>query len=126
MKELSILNESQKPGHYATAVQAGEFVFFSGILPIDPVTRAKTEGTFRERMGQVMKNLDGILASAQADRNQVAKVTVYLDDIALWEEANEIFKEYFGDHKPARTICAQSTIHFDLQVEMDGIIYLGK
>lgn len=113
-------------GHYSPAVKVGDFVFLSGQLPIDPYTGEKYMGNIDEQIRQIFKNLDDLLRSADSGKNDIVKMTVYIKDISLWPQANEIYSKYFGNHKPARTIVPVSDLHYGFSVEMDAISYVGK
>lgn len=111
-------------GHYSPAVRKGNMLFISGQVPTNPYTGEKCFGSIREQTQQVLQNLDDILKAAGADKKDVMKMTVYVSDIAYWDEVNQVYSEYFGEHKPARTIVPTRDLHYGFLVEMDAIAYI--
>lgn len=123
--EYIYIEGAKKPaGHYSPAVRKGNMLFISGQVPTNPYTGEKCFGSIREQTQQVLKNLDDILKAAGADKNDVMKMTVYVSDIAYWDEVNQVYSEYFGEHKPARTIVPTRDLHYGFLVEMDAIAYI--
>jgi len=123
--EYIYIEGAKKPaGHYSPAVRKGNMLFISGQVPTNPYTGEKCFGSIREQTQQVLKNLDDILKAAGADKKDVMKMTVYVSDIAYWDEVNQVYSEYFGEHKPARTIVPTRDLHYGFLVEMDAIAYI--
>src|ERR1017187_5406302 len=90
-------------GPYSPAVKAGGFVYVSGQVPIDTSTNTMSLGDIKHETRLVLNNTKAILAGAGADLSQVIKCNVYLSDGADFHAMNEVYAEFFGDHKPART-----------------------
>ena len=112
-------------GHYSQAVIHNGLVFVAGQLPIDPETGARELGPVTAQTRRVLENLRGILEAAGSAMGQVLKVTVYMADIASWEEVNVVYSEYFGDHRPARTVVPTGELHHGFRVEVDAIAATG-
>lgn len=123
MEHIYIEGAKKPLGHYSPAVKMGNIICISGQVPTNPYTGEKCFGTIREQTEQVLQNLDDILKAAGADKRDVMKMTVYVSDISYWDEVNKIYAEYFGDHKPARTIVPTRDLHYGFLVEMDAIAY---
>lgn len=122
--EYVYIDGAKKPaGHYSPAVKMGNIICISGQVPTNPYTGEKCFGSVKEQTLQVLKNLDDVLKAAGADKKDVMKMTVYVSDISYWGEVNEVYAEYFGEHKPARTIVPTRDLHYGFLVEMDAIVY---
>ena len=109
-------------GHYSPAVRTGNLVFVSGQLPI---RNGKVVEGMREQLLQAMENTLAVLRSAGLNKDSVVLCHVYLSDIGLWDEANEAYSEFFGDHKPARVIVPSGRLHFGALVEIETVAEAG-
>ena len=116
----------ETPAHYSAAVREGNTLYISGQLPLDPVTRKYCEGGIREQTLQALSNLEALILQEGGDRRSVLRTTAYITDMNLWGEVNAVYREFFGDHKPARTIVAVPEIHFGFLVEIDGIAVIHE
>jgi len=105
-------------GPYSQAVQAGGFLFASGQVALRP-DGSLVEGDVRAQTEQVMKNLDAVLAAAGCRRSDVVKCTVFLTDLGDFAVMNEVYADYFGDHKPARACVEVSRLPKDVAVEIE-------
>ncbi|MEP0773023.1 MAG: RidA family protein [Acidobacteriota bacterium] len=108
-------------GPYSQAIIAGELVFVSGQIPLDPATGQLVEGDFAAQVEQVLRNLDAVLTAAGCERRQVAKVTVYLTDLGRFAEMNAVYERFFGDHRPARAAVEVSALPRGAAVEMEAV-----
>lgn len=121
--KLNIVATSHAPaaiGPYSQAVTAGGLVFTSGQIPLTPDGRL-VEGGIREQAEQVFRNLDAVLSEAGAGRSSVVKATVFLKDMNLFGELNEVYAAYFEDHKPARSTVEVARLPKDVLVEIELI-----
>jgi 2-iminobutanoate/2-iminopropanoate deaminase len=91
-------------GPYSQAVKANGLVYTSGQIPLDPATGNLVEGDFAAQTHRVMRNLQEILREAGSGFDRVLKATVYVVDLGNFQTLNAIYAEYFGSHKPARTM----------------------
>jgi 2-iminobutanoate/2-iminopropanoate deaminase len=112
-------------GPYSQAIRAGDFLFVSGQIPLDPATGTLVEGGIHEQTHRVLKNLDAILRAAGTSFNRVVKTTVYLSDMAEFAAVNAIYAEYFPAPAPARATVQAARLPRDVKVEIDLIAYLG-
>ncbi|MCB0602102.1 MAG: Rid family detoxifying hydrolase [Saprospiraceae bacterium] len=108
-------------GHYSQAVIHGETVYISGLLPILPEKGEKVLGSMQDQLNAIFGNLEAILQAAGSARDAVIRTTVYISDISLWSEVNAKYKDYFGDHKPARTVVPVPELHYGFKIEIDAI-----
>ena len=93
----------------------------SGQLPIDPKTGEKRIGSIEEQTAQALTNVAEILKAANSDPSRVVKTTVYISDIGLWDRVNEVYAEFFGQHRPARAVVPTRDLHFGFQIEIEAI-----
>src|SRR5258706_2144387 len=93
-------------GPYSPAVRAGDFIFVSGQGPIDPVTDTLSLGDIKHETHLVLSNIKRILKACDATMDDVVKVSVFLRDGADFAAMNEVYKEFFGEGRPASTTVA--------------------
>lgn len=110
-------------GPYSPAVCAGDFIFVSGQGPIDPATNQFSFGDIQHETRLVLANIARILAAAGASVADVVKCSVFLQDVRDFERMNEVYREFFGEHKPARTTVQAVMPHPQMKVEIDCIAY---
>lgn len=111
-------------GPYSQAVAAPPFLFVSGQIPLDPTTGEMVAADFAGSVRRVLDNLDAILEAAGSSRRQVVKVTVYLTDMGRFAALNEVYAEYFGDHRPARAVVAVAGLPRGAEVELEAVALL--
>ena len=126
-KEVVISEKAPKPvGPYSQAVKAGNFLFISGQLPINPATGEIVRGNFEEAVKVVLENVKSIVEEAGGTMDDIVKVTVYIKDLSLFSEFNEIYSQYFRDKYPARVVVEVSRIPKDADLEVEAIAYIGR
>ena len=113
-------------GPYTQAIRAGDFVFLSGQIPLDPSTGQIVPGGIAEQTHQVLKNLGAVLDAAGASYARVVKTTVYLADMSEFTAMNEIYGSYFKSPAPARATVQAARLPRDVRVEIDAVAYLGQ
>jgi 2-iminobutanoate/2-iminopropanoate deaminase len=111
-------------GPYSQAIRAGDFLFASGQIPLDPATGALVEGSVREQTHRVLQNLGAVLEAAGLSFAHVVKTTVYLADMTDFAAVNEIYGTYFPAPAPARATVQAARLPRDVRVEIDLIAYL--
>ena len=112
-------------GPYSQGIIAGDFLFASGQIPIDPATGDITGSNVTEQAEQVMKNLGAILAEAGTDYTKVVKTTCFLAEMADFAAFNAVYEKYFSE-KPARSCVAVKQLPKDVLCEVEVIAYLKK
>jgi 2-iminobutanoate/2-iminopropanoate deaminase len=122
MKKIVISTEQapQPVGPYSQALAAGPFVFLSGQIPLDSQGRL-VEGDIVVQTVQVMANLKAVLAAAGLTFKDVVKTTIYLQDLADFQEMNRAYAEFFPQHPPARTTVQVAGLARGVAVEIDAI-----
>lgn len=123
-KVLSTPNAPAAIGPYSQAVQAGNMVFVSGQLPIDPATGEFAQGGMTELTRQSLTNLKAILAEAGMTLDNVVKTTVFLADMDDFAEMNAEYALHFTGTKPARSAVAVKTLPKGARVEIEAIAAL--
>lgn len=121
IKEVYTEKAPKPAGHYSQGIIYGNLIFISGQLPIDPLTGEKKTGSIEEQTLQVLKNIKEILVSAGSDLKYVLKTTVYISDIGLWDRVNKVYSDFFGEHKPARSVVPTKELHYGFGIEMEAI-----
>ena len=122
--EKKVVSTDKAPkaiGPYEQAIKVGEFVYISGQIPLDPKTGNLVEGDIKAQTRRVMENLKGILVASGSSLERVVKATVFLKSIADFAEMNEIYAEYLGAAKPARSTVAVADLPRGALVEIDLI-----
>lgn len=125
---MEIVSTDKAPGAigpYSQAVKAGNMVFCSGQIPIDPVTGEFVPGGVVEQAEQVLKNLTAVLEAAGSSLDKVVKTTVFLADMGDFAAMNEVYAKYFGGSKPARATVQAARLPKDALVEIDCIAIVG-
>jgi len=112
-------------GPYSQAVQAGNFLFASGQIAIDPATGELVTDGVAAQTQRVMENLGAVLAAAGADFSSVVKTTIYLADMGDFAQVNEVYAGYFEQAPPARATVEVARLPKDLAVEIDAIAVLS-
>lgn len=119
-KEIHTKEAPAAIGPYSQAIQAGDFLFVSGQIPVDPKTGEVVEG-IEKQTEQVLKNLQAILQETGADFSSVVKFTIYLSDMENFATVNEIYGSFLTKPYPARATVEVSRLPKDVLVEMDVI-----
>ncbi len=113
-------------GPYSPAVRAGDFIFVAGQGPIDPETNQFSLGDIRHETRIVLNNIKRILEAAGASMQDVVKCSVFLSDGGDFSAMNEVYAEFFGEAKPARTTVEAQFAMKQMKVEIDCIAYKPK
>jgi 2-iminobutanoate/2-iminopropanoate deaminase len=108
-------------GPYSQAVRAGDFVFASGQIPLDPKTGEFVAGGVAEQTHQVMRNLSAVLEAAGVGLESVVKTTVFLADMNDFSAMNEVYGQYFKGNPPARATVEAARLPRDARVEIEAI-----
>ncbi len=121
-KQIIQTNMAPAPiGPYSQAVKTGDLIFISGQVCIDPSTGDLINSSIATETTQVMKNLHAILTEAKINFNHVVKTTIFLTDMQLFAEVNEIYSGYFTGDFPARETVAVKGLPKNVNVEISMI-----
>ena len=112
-------------GPYSPAVRAGDFIFVAGQLAVDPATDKYVPGDIQQETRVTLNNIKRILEGAGATMADVVRVGVFMADGSEFAKMNEVYAEFFGNDKPARTtiVCKFAA---DIKVEIDCVAYSPK
>ncbi|MBN9351575.1 MAG: RidA family protein [Chitinophagaceae bacterium] len=122
-----IINSKNAPapiGPYSQAVKTGNLLFLSGQIPIDPATGNLKMGNIEEETLQVMKNLKVVLKEAGAGFENVVKTTIFLSDMSIFSQVNEVYGKFFTSNFPARETVAVKSLPKNVNVEISMIAAL--
>lgn len=121
-KEL--ISTDQAPaaiGPYSQAIKAGNLLFVSGQIPLDPLSGEVVAGDINDQTHQVMNNLKAILTAAETSLENVIKTTVFIDDMNNFPQMNSIYAEYFTTDPPARACVEVSKLPKNVLVEIEAV-----
>jgi len=124
----TIINTPNAPapiGPYSQAVLANGFLYVSGQIPINPATGELTQSSIKEETEQVMRNLNAVLLEAGFEFTHILKSTIFLSDMELFAEVNEVYGSYFESDFPARETVAVKGLPKGVNVEISVIAYKG-
>jgi len=124
MNKISTENAPAAIGPYSQAVWAGDFLFVSGMMPIDPKTNTLVDNDIVLQASQIMKNIEAVLKEANLTQENVVKTTCFLSDIDNFAKFNEVYGNYFTS-KPARSCMAAKDLPKGALVEVEVIAYKG-
>ncbi len=118
-------NAPKAIGPYSQGILAGNFLFISGQIPLDPKTGEIVSGDIKKKTERVIKNIEAIVKSAGGDLSNVVKVTVFVKRIEDFQEINEVYESFFGKFKPARSFVEVVDLPKNVEIEMEAIACLG-
>lgn len=123
---MKIIQHESMPksnGHYSQCIEHKGILYLSGQLPFNPEDRSLPEGIEAQTL-QVLKNVQQILNAAGSNINQVLRVRLYIPDVKLWDQVNQVYSEFFGEHKPARVVIPTRELHFGCLIEVETTAYI--
>ncbi|SDK80474.1 2-iminobutanoate/2-iminopropanoate deaminase [Pedobacter sp. ok626] len=122
----TVINTTDAPapiGPYSQAVIANGFLFLSGQVAINPETAELTQSSIKEETHQVMRNIKAVLLEASYEFDDVVKTTIFLSDMSLFAEVNEVYGSYFDKTFPARETVAVKGLPKGVNVEISMTAY---
>ena len=127
IRQIKSKNAPQAIGPYSQAVVAGDYLFVSGQIPIDPATGKLVNGGIQEQTLKVIENIEAILSASGTSLISVVKTEVYLCDIKSFNAMNEIYTKKFNHEiKPARQVLEVCKLPMDATIEISCIAFLGE
>lgn len=124
----SIISTDKAPaaiGPYSQAVRAGNTVYFSGQIPLDPATGELAQGNIDLQTRRVFDNLKAVAEAAGGALSDVVRVGIYVTDLANFAAVNAVMAEYFATPYPARSTIQVSALPKGAEVEVDAVMVLG-
>lgn len=126
MKEIiATANAPKAIGPYSQAVRLNGMVFFSGQIPLDPLTGELVHGTIQMQTERVLENLKAVVQAAGLTLQHVVKTTVFLKNLSDFAAMNEVYAKYFGANSPARSTVEVARLPRDVHIEVDAIAMDG-
>jgi len=115
---INTVNAPAPIGPYSQAIEAGNFIFFSGQVAINPVTNELVLNDIKTETTQVMENIKALLTEAGVDFGNIVKTTIFLKDMQTFAQVNEVYGSYFTEKFPARETVAVAGLPKNLNVEI--------
>jgi len=115
----------QAIGTYSQAVQVGDSVYLSGQIPLEPESMEMVEGNMEAQIRRVFDNLSAVASAAGGSLADIAKLNIFLTDLAHFPLVNQVMTDYFQEPYPARAAVGVSALPKDAQVEMDAVMVLS-
>ncbi|MAS25545.1 MAG: reactive intermediate/imine deaminase [Oceanospirillaceae bacterium] len=127
MTEKTIISTENAPsaiGTYSQAVKAGNTVYISGQIPLNPKTMEMVTESFEAQAVQVFDNLKAIAEAADGSLSEFVKITVLLSDLKYFAQVNEVMERYFSAPYPARAAFAVKALPKDADIEVEAVMVL--
>lgn len=127
MSNKSIIQSDSAPqaiGTYSQAVKAGDTVYLSGQIPLDPESMELVGGGIENQIKQVFENLKAVCEAAGGSLQDIVKLNIFLTDLGNFATVNEVMATYFQTPYPARAAIGVAALPKGAEVEMDGIVIL--
>lgn len=112
-------------GHYAQAMLHGDTLYVSGQLGVTGETPEPEKISIGEQVRFALGNIEAIAGVVGASLDDIIRCTVYVTDVAHWGEVNRAYAEFFGTHRPARSIVSSGPLHFGALVEIEAVVAVG-
>lgn len=121
MRKIETLYSTRDGGHYVPAMEHNGVLYISGQLSINPETGKIPEGGVKAEARQSLENLNTVLKAAGLEKTDVIMCRVYVPDVKYWPDLNEVYSEFFGDHKPARVVVPSNNLYAGCLVEIEAV-----
>jgi 2-iminobutanoate/2-iminopropanoate deaminase len=112
-------------GPYVHAVRAGDLLFCSGQIPLDPRTGEIVSGDVADQAGRCLENLAAVCQAAGATLGDAVRLTVYLTDMSAFAAVNEVYSSFFETDPPARVAIGVAALPRGAKVEIDAVVAVG-
>lgn len=122
---ISTKNAPQAIGPYSQAVKAGNLMFISGQIPLDPKTGDLVSQSIEDQAKQVLENVKSICEAAGCSLDDIVKISIFLTDLSNFAVVNDMMKEYFSEPYPARATVEVSGLPLGVNVEIEAIILIN-
>ena len=122
MKKVIQTDKAPKAiGPYSQGIQAGNLLFLSGQIALDPKTGEMVAGDVRQQTQQVLENIKGLLESQGLDMRDVIKVTIFLKEMGNFNQVNDVYAAYFSSSPPARSTVEVARLPRNAEIEIEAI-----
>ena len=126
---LTAINTNTAPeaiGPYSQAVKAGDFIYISGQIPLDPSTMTMVGEDINQQAEQVFNNLKSITEAAGTALAQTCKLNISLTNLAHFDQVNDVMKQFFEAPYPARACVQVAALPKEVDIEVEAILYVGS
>lgn len=126
-KTKQVIETNQAPsaiGPYSQAIKAGDYVYISGQIPLDPEKMTLVSDSFEQQAKRVFQSLQAIVTETGGTMADVIKINLYLTDLSYFGTVNELMAEYFKEPYPARAAIEVSGLPKGAQFEAEAVVYL--
>ena len=122
---ISTENAPQAIGPYSQAVKAGNLMFVSGQIPLDPKTGDLVSESIEDQAKQVLDNVKSICEASGNSLDDIVKISIFLTDLSNFAVVNDVMKEYFSEPYPARATIEVSGLPLGVNVEIEAIVLIN-
>ncbi|MDR0676663.1 MAG: RidA family protein [Elusimicrobiota bacterium] len=125
---MEIINTQHAPlpiGPYSQGIIAGDFLFISGQIPIDPKTN-KISNDIKEQTGQVLENLEAIIKESGVTLKNIVRCGIFLKNMDDFAAVNEIYGQFFSTHKPTRSCVEVSRLPQNVLIEIEAVVLMKE
>jgi len=122
MKIIESPNIPPAKGHYSHCIEHNGVLYISGQLPVDPQTQTIPEGIEAQTL-LVLKKIEQILQASGSSKEKVIQMRIYIPNVELWGKVNELYGQFFGEHKPARCVVPSGELHYGCLIEAEVIAH---
>lgn len=122
MKAISTKNAPGAVGPYSQAILVKDTLYVSGQLPFNPETSSLISDSIKDQTRQSLNNVLAIVKEAGMEKENIVKCGVFMQDLGMFKDMNEVYADFFGDHKPARFAVEVRRLPLDVLVEIDAIV----
>ena len=122
---ISTENAPQAIGPYSQAVKAGNLMFISGQIPLDPKTGDLVSESIEDQAKQVLDNVKSICEASGNSLDDIVKISIFLTDLSNFSVVNDVMKEYFSEPYPARATVEVSGLPLGVNVEIEAIVLIN-
>ncbi|MBE3128353.1 MAG: hypothetical protein IMZ60_01600 [Actinobacteria bacterium] len=125
-KIIDVKGIAKSSAPISNVIQAGNFIYTAGQIPVDLKTGIPVKGTIEEKAKKTLENLKLVLEAAGAKLADVVKITVFVSNLDYVSIFNEIYKTYFPNQFPARSCVQVSRLAYGVEFEVEAVAYMGK
>jgi 2-iminobutanoate/2-iminopropanoate deaminase len=122
MKSINTKNAPKAVGPYSQAIQTGNTLYVSGQIPYVPEIMKPAGDDIKSQTLQSLKNILGIVEEAGFKKEDIVKCGVFMKDLGMFKDMNEVYADFFGEHKPARFAVEVARLPLDVLIEIDAIL----
>jgi len=121
-----IFSDNKPSGHYTPGIISNGMLYISGQTSADPATGKPANGGIKSEMIMALTKMESVLKAAGVTKEAVVMCRVYMTSSSLWEDVNETYKEFFGEHKPARIAIPVKELRHGCLVEVEAIAEINE